>query len=50
MTFIEDIHDPDPADTTFELTLVFLIRRDGELAVEVDRHRCGLFGDHEGFE
>ena len=43
VTFIEDHHDPDPGDTTYDGTLVFLIRRGGELTVEVDRHRGGLF-------
>ena len=43
VTFIHDMHDPDPADTTYDLTLVFLIRRGRELVVEVDRDRAGLF-------
>ena len=58
VTFIEDHHDPDPTDTTYDLTLVFLIRRGGELTVEIDRHRGGLFpleiwkatADDVGFE
>ncbi|MHC4695960.1 MAG: class I SAM-dependent DNA methyltransferase [Planctomycetota bacterium] len=43
VTFIEDMYDPDAADSTYDVTLLFLIRRGRELAVEVDRHRCGLF-------
>jgi len=43
VTFIEDICDPDPADSVYDLTLVFLVRRGSELTVEVDRHRCGVF-------
>jgi SAM-dependent methyltransferase len=43
VTLIEDVHDPDLTDTTYDLTLVFLIRRGGEPTVEVDRHCCGLF-------
>jgi len=43
VTFIQDMHDPDVADTVYDLTLVFLIRRGIELTVEVDRHCCGLF-------
>ncbi len=43
VTFIHDMHDPDPTDTTYDLTLVFLIRRGRELVVEVDRQRAGLF-------
>ena len=36
--------DPDPADTWFEQTYVFLIRRAGRpLLVETDTHRCGLY-------
>jgi len=41
--FIENEHDPDPADTTFESRFVFLIRRGGRLEVETDRHVCGIF-------
>lgn len=43
VTFIEEVHDPDPADQTYDLTLVFLVRGGGKLRVEVDCHRCGLF-------
>lgn len=44
MTVVETSHDPDPDDTHYEYTFVYLIRRPGEvLAVEVDRHRMGLF-------
>lgn len=36
--------DPDPADTWFEQTYVFLIRQAGQqLQVETDTHRCGLY-------
>ncbi|MEO1236249.1 MAG: class I SAM-dependent methyltransferase [Planctomycetota bacterium] len=45
------VHDPDPADDTFEMILLYLIRRrlgppqSAARAVEVveDRHTCGLF-------
>ncbi len=43
VTFIEDYHDPDPTDTTYESTFVYLIRRGGELEIETDRHLCGVF-------
>ncbi len=43
VVFIENRHDPDPKDTTFEATFVFLIRRRGRLRVETDRHVLGLF-------
>ena len=44
ITFIEHYYDPDPADTTYEATFVYLIRREGRLEAEIDRHLCGIFG------
>lgn len=43
ITFIENCYDPDPTDTTYETTFVYLIRRGGGLEIETDRHRCGIF-------
>lgn len=43
LVFIENYYDPDPADTTYECTMVYLIRRNGLLSVETDLHVCGLF-------
>lgn len=43
ITFIENLYDPDPSDTSYEATFVYLIRREGRLEVRTDRHRCGLF-------
>jgi SAM-dependent methyltransferase len=43
ITFIEHFYDPDTADTTYESTFLYLIRRGRELQVEVDRHLCGIF-------
>ena len=43
VTFVQDFYDPDPDDTTYEGTLLFLIREGNELTVEVDRHRGGVF-------
>ncbi len=43
IAFLENAFDPDPADTTFENTFVYLIRRGGDLGIETDRHLCGLF-------
>ena len=43
IVLIENTYDPDPADTTFEATFVYLIRRGGRLEVEIDRHLCGIF-------
>jgi SAM-dependent methyltransferase len=42
ITFIENSYDPDPKDSTYESTFVFLIRKNGSLDIEVDRHLCGL--------
>jgi len=41
--FIENYYDPDPSDNHYEATLLFLIREDGVLRVESDRHQLGLF-------
>lgn len=46
ITFIQNNYDPDLADTMFETTFVYLIRRDGVLDVETDMHRQGLFEQH----
>ncbi len=43
ITLIENKHDPDPGDTTIEVTLIFLIWRAGQLQIEADLHVCGLF-------
>jgi SAM-dependent methyltransferase len=43
IVLIENDYDPDPSDTEFECYLVFLIRRAGELEIELDKHRMGLF-------
>lgn len=43
MVFIENHYDPDPTDTTFEATFVYILRRSGRLRVETDRHTLGLF-------
>jgi SAM-dependent methyltransferase len=40
---IENQYDPNPDDTEFEYHLIFLIRGDGKLRIEVDLHRVGLF-------
>lgn len=45
LTYLGYVHDPDPADSTFELILVYLINDAGEARVEHDRHTCGLFDD-----
>ncbi len=45
VTFFSYVHDPDPADTTFEMILLYLLRDRATRKVEVieDRHTCGLF-------
>jgi len=43
VVFVENYYDPDPADETYEGTMVYLIREDGRLRVETDRHTLGLF-------
>jgi len=43
IVFIENQHDPNPSDTTYESTFLYLIRRQGRLRVETDRHLLGLF-------
>jgi len=43
VVFIENDYDPDPEVETYEGTMVYLIREDGKLRVETDRHVLGLF-------
>lgn len=43
VVFIENLYDPDPKDSTYELTLTYLIRKNGALKIETDRHLCGIF-------
>jgi SAM-dependent methyltransferase len=43
VTVIQTNYDPDPGDHSFENIFVFLIREDGDLRVEVDRHINGVF-------
>ncbi len=43
IAFIQNDYDPNPHDSTFETTLVYLIRRAGKLDVEIDGHVCGIF-------
>ena len=43
IAFIENNYDPDPKDTTYESTFVYLIRRSNELTIETDRHLAGIF-------
>jgi len=43
ITFVENLYDPDPADSTCEAVLIFIIREKGALRIEQDVHVLGLF-------
>lgn len=43
ITVFENNHAPDPNGTTYESTIIFLIRRKGELEVHSDTFTIGLF-------
>lgn len=43
IVLIENDYDTNPDDTEFECHLIFLIRKEGRLQIEVDKHRMGLF-------
>ncbi len=43
LTSIENYYDPNPDDTTYEMTFVYLIREKGQLRIETDHHVMGVF-------
>ncbi|GAK57950.1 methyltransferase type 11 [Candidatus Vecturithrix granuli] len=43
ITYIENYYDPDPGDTTYEATFVYLIRRQRKLEIQTDAHIVGIF-------
>lgn len=43
ITFIEHQYDPEPNDTTYENTFVYLIRTKDGLDIQTDRHESGIF-------
>jgi len=43
ITFVENDYDPDPTDTEYEATFIYLIRIGGKLEIHNDRHLCGIF-------
>jgi len=43
ITMVENYYDPDPDDSSYELTLIYLIRRKGKLEVHTDNHIGGIF-------
>ncbi len=49
LTYFTYIHDPDPADDTFEMILLYLIRdmRTRKVELVEDRHICGLFSEDQ---
>jgi SAM-dependent methyltransferase len=43
VTFIESSFDPNPNDSHFEMTFIFLVRKKGNLEIHTDSHIWGLF-------
>lgn len=43
ITFIEHYYDPNPRDTTYEGTFIYLIRISKNLTIYTDRHLGGIF-------
>ncbi|MBN2227161.1 MAG: methyltransferase domain-containing protein [candidate division Zixibacteria bacterium] len=43
VTVLENYYDPDPSDCLYDLTFVYLFRRDGKLDIQTDRHVLGMF-------
>lgn len=43
VTFIENLHDPNPDDEHYETTVIYLIREYGQLRIETDHWTLGLF-------
>lgn len=43
VTLVENYYDPDPHDTTYEISFVYLIRQAGKLTIEHDYHLAGIF-------
>ena len=43
IVFIENLYNPDPTDTIYESTFIYLIRQEGRIDIETDRHLGGLF-------
>jgi SAM-dependent methyltransferase len=43
LTYITNNYDPDPSDSTYECTFVYLIRREGFLETQTDRMVLGMF-------
>lgn len=43
VVLVENYYDPDPRDTTFEMTFIYLIRQAEALRIEIDSHQVGIF-------
>ena len=43
VVMVENYFDPDLHDTTYEITFIYLIRKKGELRIETDHHKNGIF-------
>jgi hypothetical protein len=43
VVFIENTYDPDPADTEYETTVLYLIREQGRMRIETDHCTLGIF-------
>jgi len=43
VVMVENSYDPDPSDTCFDSTFVYLVRRDGGLEILHDHHQVGFF-------
>jgi SAM-dependent methyltransferase len=43
LTSIETYFDPDPDDTTYEMSFVYHIQQEGQLHIERDQHVMGVF-------
>lgn len=43
LVYVENQYDPDPTDTTYETTFIYIIRQHGTLSIETDHHVCGIF-------
>jgi len=44
LVFIENLYDPDPSNTSYEATFIYLIRQKGKLEIHSDHHLLGIFG------
>ena len=43
VVFVENAYDPDPSDSRYETTVLYLIREHGRLRIETDHWSMGLF-------